>query len=84
VILIPGVGQDEIARFQQRLPGPLPDGIRDLLGYSNGFDLASVGSVNFTGGTDSQFTNALPFAISLPPDGSGNVWVVDVNGESGA
>lgn len=82
--LKPGVAREEIAEFQKQLPGPLPDDIRELLVYSAGFDLASVGSVNFTGTTDFQFTKALPFAVTLLGDGSGNFWVVDVNGKSGA
>ena len=84
VTLKPGLSREEIAEFQKRLPGPLPDDIRELLVYSAGFDLAAVGSVNFTGTTDSQFTKALPFAVTLLGDGSGNFWVVDVNGKSGA
>jgi cell wall assembly regulator SMI1 len=84
VTLKPGVSREEIAEFQKRLPGPLPDDIRELLVYSAGFDLASVGSVNFTRATDSQFTKALPFAVTLLGDGSGNFWVVDVNGKNGA
>jgi len=84
VTLMPGLSREEIAEFQKRLPGPLPDEIRELLGYSAGFHLASVGSVHFTGTTDSQFTKALPFAVTLLADGSGNFWVVDVNSKSGA
>jgi hypothetical protein len=83
VTLLPGLSREEIAQFQKRLPGSLPDDIRELLVYSAGFHLASVGSVNFTGATDSQFTKALPFAVTLLADGSGNFWVVDVNSKSG-
>jgi cell wall assembly regulator SMI1 len=85
VTLMPGPSREEIAEFQERLPGPLPDDIKELLGYSAGFHLSSVGSVHFTGtNTDFQFANALPFAVTLLADGSGNFWVVDVNSKSGA
>jgi SMI1 / KNR4 family (SUKH-1) len=84
VTLSPGLSREGIAEFQKRLPGPLPNDIRELLGYSAGFHLASVGSVHFAEATDSQFTKALPFAITLLADGSGNFWEVDVISKSGA
>lgn len=82
--LLPGASPDQIEKFQQRLLRPLPNEIRDLLEYSTGIDLESIGKVNFMGATNSQFTEALPFTVALLPDGSGNFWVVDVNGTTGA
>jgi hypothetical protein len=65
VALLPCLSREEIAEFQKRLPGPLPDDIKELLVHSAGFHLASVGDVNFAGVTDSQFTKALPFAVTF-------------------
>jgi cell wall assembly regulator SMI1 len=84
VTLMPGLSGQEMAEFQKRLPGPLPDDIRELLRYSAGFHHPSIGTVHFTGISDSQFTTALPFAVPLLTDGSGNFWVIDVNNKNGA
>lgn len=95
--LMRGLPEQEVARFQSQLPGPLPAEVRELLKYSGGFDIASgrlllksarLGDtvrVLFTGGGDVGLC-ILPCPIALLGDGLGNFWVVDVspNGAWGA
>ena len=82
-------------RFQKDLPGPLPSEIRELLIYSEGFDVASgqlLKSGRMNGTTRVLFTGSgnvglsvLPCPVPLFGDGCGNFWVVDIkpNGEWG-
>ena len=83
-ILTPGLSAPEIKLFQQRLPGPLPKDIEELLTYAAGFRSPSSGTVSFTGTPGFEFTRVFPFAIPLLADGLGNFWVVDINGNTGS
>lgn len=89
VTVQPGLSQEEIARFQQQLPGTLPHEIRELLLYSAGFEVQSqqllksrrmgdTTRVLFTGIGDVGLS-ILPSPVALLGDGCGNFWVVDVS-----
>ncbi len=87
---MPGLSEDEITRFAEKLPGPLPDDVRELLKFSAGFSFPlgflreEIGTVQFQGTNQFAFPDAtIPCAIDLLGDGCGNFWVVDVDGKSG-
>src|SRR5207248_8144512 len=74
--LMPGLSDEEIGRLQRRISAPIPEPIRELLRYAAGFQLPSVGSVQFTGAGTVDLPGALPESLALLADGSGNSWVV--------
>jgi cell wall assembly regulator SMI1 len=78
VALMPGLSKEEIDRFEGRLYS-LPDEVRELLSYSEGFRLPSMGSLRFTGVAGFELVAAFPASVALLADGCGNVWVVDIN-----
>ena len=90
VTLLPGLSEREIAQFQEQLPGPLPEEIRQLLLYSAGFDSKPqsirqrAGSVHFTGHEGFELAEVFARSVPLLPDGCGNFWVVDINPQNGA
>jgi hypothetical protein len=88
------LSEDEVARFQTQLPGALSLEIRELLSYSEGFDVAlaqrlksrhihDVTRVLFTGNGGVELDWIVPCPVALLGDGCGNFWVVDVH-RSGA
>jgi len=89
--LKPGPPERDIALLQARLPGPLPHEIRELLGYSAGFDIdlgqlltsrnrmVGPASIVFAGSGGLGLRNVLPFPVVLLGDGLGNFWAVDVS-----
>lgn len=89
VRLRPGLSRERIAVFEAGLPGPLPSDIKELLAYTEGFELTSArmpismvgGSTHvlFTGREDLSFPELIPFPVVLLGDGAGNFWAVDVN-----
>jgi hypothetical protein len=88
--LAPGLSDEEIAQFAEKLPGQLPDDVRELLIYSAGFSFRlvflreEVGAFRFQGTDRFAFPDAaIPCAIDLLGDGCGNSWVVDVDSTSG-
>jgi hypothetical protein len=84
VTLLPGLSEQEIARFQERLPGALPDDVHQLLLYSAGFDSKPFGTVRFSGHGLFEYAEVFPKSLPLLPDDCGNFWVVDVNPQNGA
>ena len=82
--LMPGLSDEEIGRLQRRISAPIPEPIRELLRYAAGFQLPSVGSVQFTGAGTVDLPGALPASLALLADGSGNFWVVDIDPANGA
>jgi hypothetical protein len=90
VTLLPALSEREIAQFQEQLPGPLPEEIRQLLLYSAGFDSKPqsirqrAGTVRLTGHEGFELPEVFPASVPLLPDGCGNFWVVDINPQNGA
>ena len=81
--LNPGLTNEEITNFEDRLPCKLPSEIRELLQVTRGFEGIAADQVDFTGedlfyDQEDVFPNGLPIAS----DGFGNFWVVDLTAES--
>lgn len=73
---------EELDAFQGLQPGPLPDDVRELLGFARGFTLLGE-RVDFRGDLPSEFD--VPFASGVPvyTDGYGSFWVVHVHPSTG-
>jgi len=91
--LRPGLSAEKIVEFESRLPGPLPEEIRELITFASGFEFESEGGfqpfekVGFwdeLGGPGGPaYQDAFPYAIALMPDGGGNYWNVDIQPDGG-
>lgn len=84
--LLPPMLPAELARFQQRLPGPIPREIADMLAVTKGITHPFLESVCPRINHDSWDDRLLPNAVYLAHDGRGNGFWVDVKstGEWGA
>jgi cell wall assembly regulator SMI1 len=82
--LAPGLTPDQLAEFSASMPGPLPAEVRELLAFASGLELGGEDPLDFTGGMMFEFAEALPHGVPIMHDGSGNFWVVDVDGSRGA
>ena len=80
---MPGLSNEKIAQFESRLRCRLPEHMRELLSYSAGFSVSSLGTVRFTGDNDFEFSNAFPRSRALLADGCGNFWVTDIDPTTG-
>lgn len=78
--LLPGMTDDNIAKFASTLPCPLPDHIRSLLQFCQGFEGCGVERVDFIGaGMSFAHPEVFPHGIPIASDGYGNFWVADLN-----
>lgn len=94
--LLPPATPDVLATLRSRLPGEIPETVRELLEYARGFELERSQlpiaapprwpgwTVCLSGSDDLDFSPAIPFGVPLLNDGFGNVWVVDVNADTSA
>lgn len=80
--LQPGLSAAEASAFESRLPGPLPEDVRELLLLTRGFDISGL-AVDFEGQMMFEYEPAFPCGLPVCHDGYGNFWVVDVNPETG-
>ena len=81
--LRPPLTVEELAVFQEHLPAPLPDDIREVLRFARGFTLLRE-LVDFRGQLRSEFEPALSCGIPIYTDGVGNFWMVQVHSKTGA
>lgn len=78
VKLLPPLTALEIDQFVATLPCPLPDGIRELLGFCSGIE-GLIEQIDFTGKARIfEATDLLPYGVPIAHDGYGNFWVVDL------
>jgi hypothetical protein len=77
--LLPPLSAAEIDAFAAKRPCPLPDGIRELLGFCRGFSGGAADIVDFTGETcDFEQLDVFPYGLPIAGDGYGNFWVIDL------
>jgi cell wall assembly regulator SMI1 len=81
--LEPPLSAEELAELEKRLPCPLPDDVRELLGFCSGFSGGAADFVDFTD-RDGAFAleEAFPHGHPIAGDGYGNFWVVDLMPDS--
>jgi cell wall assembly regulator SMI1 len=81
--LLPPLGNEELNQLESQLPCPLPEDVRQLLGYCRGFE-GVLESIDFSGGLCAGFEmkEIFPHAIPIAHDGFGNYWIVDLTKES--
>lgn len=81
--LLPGLTEDEIARFETTLPCPIPQDVRELLSFCRGFFGSAADMVDFVGLASGVAPEAVfPYGLPIAGDGFGNFWVVDLLPES--
>ena len=81
--LNPGLMDEEIAGFEERLPCRLPNEIVELLQATRGFAGIAEAEVEFTGkGMLFEAEDIFPHGLPIASDGYGNFWVVDLTPES--
>jgi hypothetical protein len=73
---------EEIARFDLQQPAPLPDVMRDLLGFARGFTLLGE-RVDFRGEAPSEFVPEFADGVPIYTDGVGSFWMAHVHPETG-
>lgn len=76
--LRPPLSAKEIAEFESDLPCPLPNDIRELLAFCQGFEGGAADHVDFTGGFPFGLESVFPYGLPIAADGYGNFWVVDL------
>jgi len=77
--LHPPLNKAEIREFEATLSCSLPEEIRELLQYCQGFSGDELISVDFTGrDCNFSFTEAFPYGLPIAGDGLGNFWVLDL------
>jgi hypothetical protein len=79
----PGLTPADINKFEATLPGKLPGEVRDLLAFSSGFEVDTIGLVDFLGRHPFEFKDAFPRGLPVAGDGDGNFWVQDVREDTG-
>ena len=76
--LFPGLSDEELQDFANRVPCRIPPEIAELLGACRGF-YGTVEQVEFTGrDLMFEFEAAFPYGLPIAADGYGNFWVVDL------
>ena len=80
--LSPGMGDAELADYARLLPCPLPDDVARLLRRCRGFTCGAVAEVDLSDVESFGLDDALPHALPIAGDGSGNFWVVDLQPDS--
>lgn len=81
--LNPGLTDEELTDFEQRLPCKLPSEIRELLQATRGFEGIAADQVDFTGdGMYYEQEDVFPHGLPIASDGFGNFWVVDLTPET--
>jgi len=75
---LPPLADSEIDQFEARLPCPLPNDIRELLGFCSGID-GLLEQIDFTGRNCAfEAEDLFPHGLPIAQDGFGNFWVVDL------
>jgi hypothetical protein len=59
--------------------GQIPNEIRELLKFANGFEFYGLEEVTFVGISQFGFEEFFPNSVQLAGDGFGNFWILDVN-----
>ena len=59
--------------------GQIPNEIRELLKFANGFEFYGLEEVTFDGIGQFGFEEFFPNSVQLAGDGFGNFWILDVN-----
>lgn len=75
-----GLTDLEIDELAKQVPaGQIPNDIRELLKFANGFEFYGLEEVTFDGIGQFGFEEFFPYSVQLAGDGFGNFWVLDVN-----
>ncbi len=82
LVMLPPLSEDDLRVFEQKLSGPLPGDVLNLLRLASGFDIMTD-NVSFTAWGPWGYDFLLPHVIVLNSDGRGNSWVIEVNTETG-
>ena len=77
--LRPGLSPADIRAFEEQLPGPLSEGIRELLAYSSGIDGLVFDTIDFRGRLEFEYRDVFPAGLPIASDGTGNFVVLDVH-----
>jgi cell wall assembly regulator SMI1 len=76
--LFPPMQDGEIDALETRLPCRLPDGFRDLLKFTRGFEGGAAEAVDFSGELPFAHEEIFPHGFPIAADGFGNFWVADL------
>jgi len=79
--LKPPMTEQELQIFENGLPCPLPQDVRELLRFARGFE-GLLDGIEFTDPFDFGLQDIFPHARAIAADGFGNYWVVDLTRES--
>lgn len=75
-----GLTDLEIDELAKQVPtGQIPNEIRELLKFANGFEFYGLEEVTFDGIGQFGFEEFFPNSVKLAGDGFGNFWILDVN-----
>jgi hypothetical protein len=75
--LLPPLTKEELVSLEARIPCPLPEEMREVLQFAQGF--SSPFEVNFVGSPGGfGLEQVFPCGIDIAADGFGNFWVVDL------
>lgn len=76
--LLPALAAGEIDGLEERVGLPLPEELRDLLGFCSGIEGALDG-IDFAGrGMEFEQEDVFPNGLPIARDGFGNFWVLDL------
>lgn len=78
--LQPGLTEGQIQAFEARLPGPIREPVRGLLGRTRGFEVAPVGLVDLAGGAVRGMENVFEHTVTVARHAEG-AWVVDISND---
>lgn len=81
--LRPGLTQQGLTEFEKRLPSTMPDDVKDLLKFTSGIEIDSLGVLDLLGRNLFALEEVLPFGLPILGDGCGNFWVIDVRQDTG-
>lgn len=75
-----GMPEPELMRYELNCPSQrLPEDVKELLRFAQGFQLSKYEEFNFTGIGQFELEDIFPHSVELAGDGAGNFWIVDIN-----
>lgn len=80
--ILPGLSPKDLSNLEQRLGGPLPSGVRELLREIGGYVLEDV-AIDFGDLTSCPYAPFAPQVIPVIPNECGGMWFVDVAPNTG-
>ena len=78
-----GLTLRELKEFERRMPGTIPDEIRDLLNFTSGIEIDSFGVIDFLGRNPFECEDLIPYGVPILGDGDGDFWVIDIRQDTG-